>query len=200
MKYSPHECSPATMFPVHVNIPNRKKVTEHLCYEDTIQDLKMKVQEKEVDIVGNTTKFELFKNVKLLQDYLALEAYGINNNDEINMHTFCSGKHHFCTSVQDQCIFIKTLKGKTITIPYCGLEKIESIKQKIQTQEGTSIDQQKLIYSGKELEDWHIANDYHFRHISTLLLVVKRREGGCSDCKNEIRCKFHSEELNQEDL
>ncbi len=77
-------------------------------------------------------------------------------------------------------IFIRTLSGKTILLDVDMEDEIDVIKQKIQDREGILRSQQRLIFAGKQLENFRTLSDYNIHHNCTLQLVL-RMLGGYAD-------------------
>ena len=89
------------------------------------------------------------------------------------------GKNHFNINLITPSfyVFVKTLTGKTITVVCEQSDTIENFKYLIQKFEGVPVDQQRLIYAGKQLEDNRTFADYNIK-TRTILHMILRLRGG----------------------
>jgi ubiquitin C len=133
----------------------------------TIEALKSKVQDQEGIPIGQQC---LIYAGKQLEDDRTLAFYNIEHKSTLHLVLRLTRKEGGLIKV-----FVKTLTGKTILLNIGQTETIEALKSKVQDQEGIPIDQQCLIYAGKQLEDDRTLAFYNIEHDSTLHLVLRLR-------------------------
>ncbi|EHY64452.1 ubiquitin-like protein Nedd8 [Nematocida ausubeli] len=74
-------------------------------------------------------------------------------------------------------IKIKTLEGTEVQLEVDKSMKIRNIKELLQEKEAISVEQQRLIYGGKQLVDANTLETYSIQNNDVLHLVLALRGG-----------------------
>ena len=112
-------------------------------------------------------KYDLIHNKKKLNLDSRLIDLGIKNGDLIELKQRSNTYH----------IYVKTLTGKTINLDVQSSDTIEYLKCLYHLFEGLTIDEQRLIFAGKQLDDNRTLEDYKISYESTLHIVLRLRGG-----------------------
>ena len=75
----------------------------------------------------------------------------------------------------ERYVYIKTLTGKTITVPYTDSSTVHDIKVELQKSLGYPPYHQRLVMSGKHLLDGVKVIDYYYRDSKTVHAVLALR-------------------------
>ncbi|KAH9040477.1 ubiquitin-related domain-containing protein [Lactarius pseudohatsudake] len=67
-------------------------------------------------------------------------------------------------------IFVETSDGKKITLEVESSETTNGLRDKIEENEGNPINQQALVFLGKQLEDGHTLSEYNIQRESIIYL------------------------------
>ena len=74
-------------------------------------------------------------------------------------------------------IFAKTLTGKTIVLEVNHFDEIYTLKCKIFAKEYVPVHEQKLVFSGKVMDNDKTVTDYNIQPNSTINILLRLRGG-----------------------
>ena len=82
-----------------------------------------------------------------------------------------------CDWENTECIFIKMLSGKTLTININLTSTVLGLKLLIREKQGIPLDQQRVVFAGKQLDNDNTLISYNIKKESQLHLILRLRGG-----------------------
>jgi ubiquitin len=140
---------------------------------DTIASVKEKIQAMEG--IPPARQCLIFRG-KALGDHRSLSHYNIQHEDLVFF--VLQTPEPPIDDADAMLITVKTLTGKSIPLRVGPATTVKRVKWEIEDKEGIPVDQQRLLFKAKQLEDGSVMSDHNIQHESVLHLVLRLRGQG----------------------
>ncbi|BAM39859.1 ubiquitin [Theileria orientalis strain Shintoku] len=127
---------------------------------NTFEDIKKRLAEQH-----GITDYELISNNKILKGD---EIYSRDKHNDLNLVSNVRGGLN---------LTVETMQGKSIQVQVSQNETVLDVKKKLEEEQTIPVDQQRLIYKGKLLENEKTIADYGIKDNEVLQLVLRLRGG-----------------------
>ncbi|XP_078344184.1 polyubiquitin-C-like [Oculina patagonica] len=147
---------------IFAKMPNGNLIPLEVTPDDSVEDVKWKIHEKEGVLPDQQS---LIHAEKVLKNSLTLRDYNIERKSTLQV------------VIKEMEIYVETRIGKWITLKLKPHNTIMNVKESIHEEEGIAPEEQCVIFAGKELEDGCTLAAYNIQEGANLSLTVKRRDG-----------------------
>ena len=140
---------------IRVMTPSGSVITTDVGRQDTVQSVKLSLQDP-------LKQQQLMFHGQQLENEVSLSQYNIQDGSELNLVVMVS-------------ITIKTLTGESFPLEIEGNDSICELKMKIAKRLEIPPEQQRLIFSGKPMNDNSVLDDYNITNDAEIYVIRRLR-------------------------
>ena len=151
---------------IYLKLPNNENISLEVSPFDNPYKIKREIKDNKGIYLYDYIMASCIKG-DFIRDKVPLIEYDFIKNES----------RFFFIETKNIMLFVKTPSNKTIYVEVHQDTTIGEIKEKILDKEGIPIDDQRLIYCGKQLDDYKNVDYYRIRDKSIIQVILRLRGG-----------------------